>query len=307
MAVVLGSLTLLITLSELYGTEESKLDRKIDEAFGEKVREKLKQSSIFKDLGKMGEEVVGKRPSFRDNYQVMIDQSGMEDMTFEKAMTFTAIAAVIGGLIGYLIFGGVGALIAGSLLAALPSTIISVKRKSRLEKMRNQLPEVFDLLGRIIRAGQVIGQAMKAVAAEFPPPISTEFMIVSEMINLGAPPDVALQQFAKRCGIVEVKIFALAMIIQRETGGNLAEVLDNLSVVVRERLKMNGKIAAMTAEGRMQAYVLMALPPGMLLIMLVLNPAYGGELLKAPELLVGMVCAMSLGYYFIRQIVNFDF
>src|SRR5262249_57164429 len=122
------------------------------------------------------------------------------------------------------------------------------------------LPDAFDLMARVIRAGQTMSQAIQSVADEFDQPLAGEFAYCYEQQNLGLSPEVALRDLARRTGLVEVKIFVLAMLVQQQTGGNLAELLDKLSGVVRERFRVPGKIKALTAEGRMQATVLLVLP-----------------------------------------------
>lgn len=305
--VIGGLVTAFVLYQEMTGKTDDRLTARLDETFSEKIREKVQRSSVFRDLGKVAEEVAGENEGFRQRYEQMLEQSGIEGASFEKAMSVSMGLAVLGLVIGFIVFQAPGALIGGGVLSIIPTVYYNTVRNRRIEKMRSQLPEVFELMARIIRAGQTINQAMKAVADEFPQPISYEFRLVTEMMNLGVTPDAALQSFAKRSGIIEVKIFVMAMVIQRETGGNLAEVLDNLGHVVRERFQMYGKVAALTAEGRMQAYVLMCLPPGMVVIMLVLNRTYAMELINRPELLVGMFVSQSIGYFFIRKIVNFDF
>ena len=126
-------------------------------------------------------------------------------------------------------------------------------------------------MARVIRAGQTMSQALLAVADEFPPPIAGEFSYCYEQQNLGLSPETAFRDLARRTGLLEIKIFVLALLVQQQTGGNLAELLDKLSAIIRERYRIRGQIKTLTAEGRMQAMVLLALPPGMFLLMLVMN------------------------------------
>jgi tight adherence protein B len=162
-------------------------------------------------------------------------------------------------------------------------------------------------MARVIRAGQTMSQALQAVGDEFDPPLAGEFAHCFEQQNLGLPPELALRDLARRTGLLEVKIFVLAVLVQQQTGGNLAELLDKLAVVIRERFKVRGKVRALTAEGRIQAAVLLALPPVMFLIILFLNRGYAQLLLDHPWLLVGVLVTELLGALWIRKIVNFDF
>jgi tight adherence protein B len=148
---------------------------------------------------------------------------------------------------------------------------------------------------------------MQGVADEFSEPISGEFSLCYEQQNLGLPTDVALRDLAARTGLVEINIFVVAVVVQRQVGGNLAEMLERLARVVRERFRIRGAIRTLTGEGRMQAGILMALPPVIFLAMLLLNREYALVLLGYPWLLVGVVVSMGIGALWIRQIINFDF
>jgi tight adherence protein B len=150
-------------------------------------------------------------------------------------------------------------------------------------------------------------QAMQGVATEFSAPIAEEFAYCSEQQNLGLSPEISLRDLARRTGLVETNIFVVAVLVQRQVGGNLAEILEKLATVVRERYKMRGTIKGLTAEGRMQAGVLMALPPFLFTMMLVVNYDYAHSLIEHPILIWGMLGFMALGGLWIRKIVNFDF
>jgi tight adherence protein B len=176
-----------------------------------------------------------------------------------------------------------------------------------MNKLMGQLPDAFDLMGRVIRAGQTMSQALQAVADEFDAPISVEFAYCYEQQNLGLAPELALRDLARRTGLLEVKIFVLALLIQQQAGGNLAELLDKLAAIIRERFRIRGKIRSLTAEGRIQALVLLALPPGMFFLILFLNRAYEQVLLDNPVILVVTLIFQVIGALWIRKIVNFDF
>jgi tight adherence protein B len=112
---------------------------------------------------------------------------------------------------------------------------VHLKRKARLEKLLSQLPDAFDLMGRVVRAGQTLSQGFQAVADEFAQPIAGEFSYCYEQQNLGLPPDVALRDLSRRTGQLELKIFVTAVLVQQQTGGSLAEMLDKLAGVIRQR------------------------------------------------------------------------
>src|SRR6185369_6649394 len=135
--------------------------------------------------------------------------------------------------------------------------------------------------------GQTMSQSLQAVTDEFDAPISAEFSLAFEQMNLGLPPEVAMRDLARRTGLLELKVFVLAMLIQTQTGGNLAEMLDKLASIMRERAKIKGKLSALTAEGRFQAIILLALPPTIFMIIFAINRGYAEVLLAHPGLIVG--------------------
>ena len=137
-----------------------------------------------------------------------------------------------------------------------------------------------DVAGR--PRGQTISQALRAVSDEFAPPLATEFASCYEQQNLGLSLESALRDLARRTGLLEIKIFVLALVVQQQTGGNLAELLDKLSGIIRERFQMHGQIKTLTAEGRAQAAVLLVLPVVMFGLILFLNPDYAHILLARP-------------------------
>jgi tight adherence protein B len=282
----------------------------MDEELRKRQRERARKATLFKNLGAALPEEAAEgqvREGLRHKFEAMIEQSGL-DITPQRLLLLMAVAGLAVGFIvvllsRQLLFGALGALVA----AAVPYLYVSLKRTRRLAKLTSQLPDTFDLMARVIRAGQTMSQALHAVADEFDVPISTEFAYCYEQQNLGLSPEVAIRDLARRTGLLEVKIFVLALLVQQQTGGNLAELLDKLSTVIRERFRLQGKIRTLTAEGRMQAAVLLSMPPALFLMILLFNRSYGQILLDNPMLLVGTAVAEVLGALWIRKIVTFDY
>jgi tight adherence protein B len=191
--------------------------------------------------------------------------------------------------------------------AYAPLGYVQIKRRARLNHLLAQLSDAFELMARCIRAGHTMSQSLQAVADEFTAPVSHEFSLCFEQMNLGLSPEFAMRDLARRAGLLEIKIFVLALLIQTQTGGNLAELLEKLAAMIRDRSRIQGKIQSFTAEGRLQAGILLALPPLLFLVILVLNRTYAAVLLDHPSLLVGMFVCEALGALWIRRIINFDF
>jgi tight adherence protein B len=296
--------------SDLYLRDRSRVSQRVDEEFRKRARERARKSLLFKDLRALMADGAGaeeERPTRWQRFEAMIEQSGL-NLTAQKLVTIALCSATGLGLLGFLIrqsilVGLVGALMGG----ALPLIYVNHKRKARTEKLLSQLPDAFDLMSRVIRAGQTMSQALQAVADEFAPPVAGEFAFCYEQQNLGLAPETALRELARRTGLLELKIFVLAMLVQQQTGGNLAELLDKLAHIIRERYKLRGKVKSLTAEGRMQATILLALPPGMFVLMLAMNRAFAGVILEHPTLIWITLISEGLGALWIRQIVNFDY
>jgi tight adherence protein B len=296
-------------LSDLFLRDRSRVGQRVDEEFRTRQRDRMRKSVLFKDLGQLAAEAGAEEASlsWRRRFEMLVEQSGL-DVTSSRILFICCCLAMASGLIGTLLRNSalIGLLLA-LVTAPMPIVYLYVMRMRRRNKLQGQLPEAFDLMSRVIRAGQTMSQAMQAVADDFEKPLSTEFNYTCEQQNLGLPPEVALRDLARRTGLLEVRIFVLAMLIQQQTGGNLAEMLDKLSKVMRDRARVQGRIRTLTAEGRLQALVLLALPPLLLLAIMFVNPSYSSTLLDHPRLLVGMFVSEGIGALWIRQIVNFDF
>jgi tight adherence protein B len=297
-------------ISDLYLRDRSRVSQRVDEEFRKRQRERAKRAVLFKNLSPLTLEAAPQDEApltLRQRLEALIEQSGL-NLTLQRLLTLMTVVGLSLAAVAGLIWQSVLAAALGALVGAGgPFLYVVIKRRARLEKLIAQLPDAFDLMARVIRAGQTISQALQGVADEFDQPISGEFAYCYEQQNLGLPPEVALRDLARRTGLVEIKIFVLALVVQQQTGGNLAELLDKLSVVIRERFRIRGKIRALTAEGRLQAAILLILPPAMLVFILLANRKYGQALLDHPSLLVGMFIFELIGALWIRKIVNFDF
>jgi tight adherence protein B len=295
-------------VADLVLSDRSRLRKRVDLEF--RQRQEVRKSALFKNLAPGTEAVsdadLEEKTTFAQRFVAMIEQSGLNLTPQRLLLISLAVGGLLGGLVALVydaLLGGVVGLVAG----AAPIGFVYWKRAARLDKLMSQLPDTFDLMARVIRAGQTMTQALQAVADEFDPPAGTEFALCFEQQNLGLPPELALRELARRTGLLELKIFVLAMLVQQQTGGNLAELLDKLAAVIRDRFRIRGKIRVLTAEGRMQAAVLLALPPLLLVAILFLNRNYGNILLDHPALLVGMFVSEVLGALWIRKIIHFDF
>ena len=308
LTVITGILAISQLLSDMFLRDRSRVNDRVDAEFIKKKTERAKKTPLFKNLGQVAAEVGGdEKPSIKQRFIGMVEQSGM-DTTPAKVMGIAGISCVACGLIVFLIRrNALDAGLAAGLGFLIPIWQVKRRRDARIEKLRSQLSDAFDLMARVVRAGQTLGQALMAVADEFPQPIAAEFAFCYEQQNLGLSPEVTFRDLTRRTGVIELKIFVLAVLVQQQTGGNLAELLTKLATVVRERYLIRGTIRTLTAEGRMQGWILAALPPLMLVLLLVLNPGYASIHFKHPNVLLGTFGVELLGVLWIRKIVNFDF
>jgi tight adherence protein B len=195
----------------------------------------------------------------------------------------------------------------GLVLAVLPWWRVASRRSKRIERIEHQFPEALDLMGRAMRAGHSFPSAVKMVADEMAEPLGRDFRILFDEMNYGVPANEALVHLADRVPVSDVSYFVVAVMIQRESGGNLAELLDKISVIVRARLELLGEVRTLSAEGRLSAIILTALPFGVGLVVNVMNPEFLSVLWTDPLGLrmVGVaVFMMVLGILWMRSIIR---
>ncbi len=166
------------------------------------------------------------------------------------------------------------AIIAGVLGASLPFLFVAYKRSARLREFEKNFPEAVDLLGRAVRAGHAFTTGLEMVATELPQPVAGEFKLVFDEQSFGLPLRDALMNLAERVPIIDVRFFVTALLLHKETGGNLAAILDDLASVIRERFRLLRDVRTRTAQGRLTAGILIALPPTFILIMRTISPDY---------------------------------
>ncbi len=189
----------------------------------------------------------------------------------------------------------------------MPLVWLWFRRGRRMAHFAKQLPEALELISRALRAGHSLGSGFNLVAEEMLDPIAREFSRAYEAQNLGKPLDQALEEMTERIPNLDLRFFATAVILQRQTGGDLAEILDKIGYIVRERFKIWGQVQALTGEGRLSGIVLLALPPALFLAMWRLNPEYSMMLFTDPmghQMLAAAIILQVLGALVIRKIVN---
>jgi len=189
----------------------------------------------------------------------------------------------------------------------LPVIWLKMRRSRRFKKFAKQLPDSLELIARALRAGHSLQAGFHLVADESSDPIATEFQRVYEEQNLGIPMDEALRNMTVRMPNVDLRFFVTAVVLQRQTGGDLAEILDKIGRLIRDRFEIFGQVQALTGEGRLSGIVLLALPPALFAAVYNLNPDYVMPLFTDPlgkQMMAGGVIMQILGALVIRKIVN---
>jgi tight adherence protein B len=239
--------------------------------------------------------------------QKMLAQGGMS-MRAGNFLGFSALAGVVATIAAYVLSKRVEVAWVALLLGfLLPYSYASFRRNQRFEKFEELFPEAIDTLARAVRAGHAFTTALEMITAEVTEPVAGEFRQLYEEQKFGMPVRDALINLTERMPLVDVKFFVTAVMLQRETGGNLAEILDNLSYVIRERFKIQRQVRVYTAQGRLTMALLMAMPPIIVTIMLLLNPSFIRPLFADPighVLLVAGIILQTIGYFVIRKIIR---
>ena len=272
------------------------------------------------DLALVRDEMLSEIPAFDNllrrserisNLQTLLSQADI-DMRAGNLLLVCLITAGVSGVIAFLAGGASpwapvvawAALILGGIL---PYSYISYRRTKRFQRFEELFPEAIDTLARAVRAGHAFTVALEMIGNEVSEPVASEFRKLFEEQKFGLPVRDALLNLTGRVPLVDVKFFVTAVMLQRETGGNLAEILDNLSYVIRERFKIMRQVRVYTAQGRLTMVLLMGLPPVIVVSMLLLNPSFIRPLFIDPighVLVVAGITLQTLGYFVIRRIIQ---
>lgn len=242
-----------------------------------------------------------------DKTDLILRQSG-STYPIGVFMLLSLIAALLGFLAALWITGiYLIAIIAAVPAGSLPFFYILIKKRKRMEKFERQLPEALDLIARSMRAGQAFSGGLQMVAQEFDEPAGIEFGNVLNEINFGVSVEDALKNLLIRVDCPDLKFFAIAVIIQRESGGNLAEIMENISRLIRERFKLQGRIRTLSAEGKLSATILIAIPFLVALAVSILRAEYISILITDPIgklLIIISVFMLTIGIFVIKGMIK---
>jgi tight adherence protein B len=238
-----------------------------------------------------------------------VEQSGVHISMSALLLIAFVSALVFGFIFSTALRMSIGWVLGGAAGFMLPFLYLRIKRTRRLHAFEEAFPEALDLMARALKAGHAFATGLKMVADEMSEPVGPEFRKTFDEQNFGLPLKDALTSLTIRIPILDVRFFSTAVMIQRETGGNLAEILENLAHVVRERFKILRQVRVYTAHGRLTGYVLLALPVFLMIALAFINPDHMNLLFREPighKLLAAAAVMQVVGYFWIRQVVKIE-
>ncbi len=268
------------------------------------------------ELALLRDEQLSKIPALDTLLRRSARVSAIQDALLQAGMklragNFLALCLLCGAFAGVvtLVFAGNPAIAWAAIVvgAFLPYSFVSYRRQKRFEKIEELFPEAIDTVARAVRAGHAFTTALEMISNEIAEPLATEFRKLFEEQKFGMPVRDALMNLTERVPLVDVKFFVTAVMLQRETGGNLAEILDNLSYVIRERFKIQRQVRVHTAQGRLTMVLLMAMPPVVVAVLELFSPDFVRPLFHDPIghfLVVVSVALQTIGYFVIRKIIR---
>jgi tight adherence protein B len=283
-----------------------------------RLRKQMQAMSAVKPL----DAVLRRAESHTGSLQTLIDQSGatvnvgtvvlacgtLGLLSFVLVQRFTAPLVLTGSLSALVVLAG--GVAAGAFAASIPIGVLRFMRTRRMRKFEEQFPEALDLLARAMRAGHAFTTGLEMVASELPAPVGPEFRLLHDQQNYGMPMPDALKTLADRIPLLDARFFVTAVLIQRESGGNLAEVLDNLTKVIRERFRVKRQMRVISAHGRITGWILVALPPVLGFVLMTANPEHRRTMFGDPlgiQMIVGAIVLQIIGTLIIRKIINVEY
>jgi tight adherence protein B len=296
---------------------------RVDQAEGAALRKRLKSEApvvrkefrILKPTEKLSgvvtlNNLLAQMGRISDPLQRDLTQAGMK-VTVATILLSAGVLAVAAFLIvSYFTLNRMFGLAAGVVAATIPFIVVKQKKAARLKKFEEQFPEAIDLIGRALRAGHAFTTGLAMAAEEIPKPVGEEFQLLYDRQNYGMPLPDAMKAFAARIPLIDARFFVTAVLTQRETGGNLGEVLDNLARVIRDRFRVKRQVRVLTAHGRITGWILAAMPPALAAAMFVVAPGHMQMLTSDPlgiQMIVGALVLQIIGTLIIRKLVNIPY
>ena len=247
---------------------------------------------------------------FSKHADEMIQQAGLS-WSSSRLLTSMVLMMVpglgLGLLVPFLFNGPTTAIALALVFGSVPYLVVRAKRKKRLNTLEEQFPESLDFLARSMRAGHAFSISLEMLGEEMDDPLGQEFRALFNEQNLGAPIDIALRNFVLRVPLLDVRFFTSSVLLQKQTGGNLSEILSRLAYIIRERFRLKGQVRACSAHGRITASILTLMPIATMLGLLLVAPGYLQGMANDSDgkyMIGGAIVAQLLGNFFIKKIIN---
>jgi len=302
-------LTISIGLNFVEGQKKRKVSEMLRTAVGAPA---VPETHVLIETAKVSAVSLAKivaRFNFARKVETQIQQAG-SNMSLNTLLIQMLVMAGVGALAGTkvpLFTPGLSSAALAVLFAVLPYLFVRHQRTKRLAQFEQQFPEALDFLARSMRAGHAFSISLEMLSDESAPPLGTEFRKVFNEHNLGLPVETALANLTNRVPLLDVKFFVSAVLLQRETGGNLSEILTKLAFIIRERFKLKGQVQAASAHGRITGLVLTIMPIVLMLGLLVIAPGYLQGMAADPDgkyMIAGAAIGLLLGHFTIRKIID---
>ena len=252
------------------------------------------------------EQGAGKR--LNKHFQEQLQQAGMQ-ITAEEMVAVILVCFFVPFVGGFLSGRFMVGFLCGISFAFIPVLYIRIQQKRRLTRFNRQLNEMLTITSNSLKSGYSFLQSVQTISNEMPAPISEEFHRMIREVNMGLPMEESLLRLSQRVKSQDFELITTAILIQRQIGGNLSEILDNIGETIRERVRIQGEIKALTAQGRFSALIFMILPPGVTLMIYMMNPGYISVLFQHPlghAMVAAAVIGQIIGFMVIRKIVAID-
>jgi tight adherence protein B len=276
--------------------------------FGDIIKEKTKKSFDLKSLFQQASKVFAAK-SYSKSIELELAKADIplrgEEFILINLLAGIVPALLLGGILRNIPFG----LVLGIMGLIIPRVVVNMAKQKRITKFNDQIGDALVVMSNSLRAGFSFLQSMEMVSREMPTPISVEFARTLREMNLGTPTEEAMTHLAKRIGSDDLDLVVTAVLIQRQVGGNLAEVLDNISHTIRERVRIKGEIKTLTAQGRISGMVIGFLPVAITVFLFIINPSYMMTLFTNPiglMIVIAGVISQVIGVFIIKKIVDIE-
>jgi tight adherence protein B len=311
LAAVLGAYWLLLARPE--AEEQARIRKRL--ADGSTQPSDPRRAKIIRDVERFSavgplNEALSRAEGLSGPLRKLITQAGMHITVGTLLLTMACVFVGTWALLVWTTRLPWVALLAALVVAFIPYLVVKYKASKRMLLFEEQFPEAIDLIARALRAGHAFTTGLAMVAEEAPQPVAGEFRLLYDQQNFGMPMGEALRLFAERMPLLDARFFVTAVMTQREAGGNLAEVLDNLGSVIRERFKVKRQIRVLSAHGRITGWVLSSIPPVLALALLFIAPEHMKVLTTdplGPPMILAAIVLQILGTLIIRKLVNIEY